>query len=104
MRLAQLHDWVEFTCDIFREVMSGHEIVMTHNDLDPRNILVRGSTVVVLLDWELSGYYPDYWEYAKAMRRPDWETGWVKDRALEKIIKPWSKELSVIWNTTEIIW
>ncbi|KAM0323031.1 hypothetical protein ACHAQA_009130 [Verticillium albo-atrum] len=97
-------DWVGFTCDIFDEVMKGHEIVMTHNDLDPRNILVRGSEIVALLDWELSGYYPEYWEYCKAMRRPDWESGWVRDRALEKVIKPYRMEMTVIWNTNEIIW
>lgn len=101
---AQPHDWVGFTCDILLEVMEGHETVMTHNDLDPRNILVRGSDIVALLDWELSGFYPEYWEYCKAMRRPDWESGWVKDRALDKIVKPYRKELSVIWNVSTIIW
>ena len=104
LKEAQPLDWVNFTCDIFTEVMDGHEVVMTHNDFDPRNILVRGSQVVALLDWELSGYYPEYWEYCKAMRRPDWETGWVRDRALDRILKPYRKELSVMWNTTEIIW
>ncbi|KAH7354217.1 kinase-like domain-containing protein [Plectosphaerella cucumerina] len=94
----------EFNCDVFLEVMKGHGIVMTHNDLEPRNILVRGSEAVALLDWELSGYYPEYWEYCKAMRRPNWESGWVRDRALERVIKPYRMELSVIWNTTEIIW
>lgn len=104
LKTARPEDWVGFTCDIFLEVMKGHEIVLTHNDLDPRNILVRGSEVVALLDWELSGYYPEYWEYCKAMRRPKWESGWVRDRALEKAIRPYRAELSVIWNTTEIIW
>ncbi|KKF96823.1 Acyl-protein thioesterase 2 [Ceratocystis platani] len=50
-------------CKIQVEVMSGHEIVMTHNDFDPRNILVRGSDVVAVLDWEFSGFFPEYWEY-----------------------------------------
>ncbi|KAL1869713.1 hypothetical protein VTK73DRAFT_2954 [Phialemonium thermophilum] len=104
LRRHKSFDWVEFYCDIFEEVMVGHDIVMTHNDFDPRNILVQGSKVVALLDWEMSGYYPEYWEYCKAMRRPDWESGWIKDRALEKIIKPYRKELSVIWNTNEVIW
>ncbi|KAI1171204.1 kinase-like protein [Nemania sp. FL0916] len=95
---------VELTCDIFLEVMKGNEIVFTHNDLAPRNILVQGSKVVSILDWELSGYYPDYWEYCKAWRRPDWQSGWIKERALDKILQPRLKELSVMWNTTEIIW
>ena len=104
LKEAVPEDWSGFTCDIWAEVMTGHEIVMTHNDFDPRNILVRGSEVVALLDWELSGYYPEYWEYCKALRRPTWHSGWIRDRALEKVLQPYRKELSVMWNTREIIW
>ncbi|KAI2615881.1 kinase-like protein [Hypoxylon sp. NC1633] len=99
---SQVH--IDVTCDILLDTMKGHEIVFTHNDFAPRNILVQGSKVVAILDWELAGYYPDYWEYCKAMRRPDWESGWIRERTLDKILKPWLKELSVIWNTIEIIW
>ncbi|OAA66002.1 Protein kinase-like domain protein [Niveomyces insectorum RCEF 264] len=97
-------DWVELYCDVFEDVMQGHDIVLTHGDLDPRNILVQGAQVVALLDWEMAGYYPAYWEYCKAMRRPRWESGWVKDRAVDRILPPWRKELSVIWNLNEVIW
>lgn len=99
LKEAVPHDRVDFTCDIWFEVMKGHEVFMTHNDLDPRNILVRGSEIVALLDWELSGFYPEYWEYCKAMRRPAWESGWIRDRALESVLEPYRKELSVMWNT-----
>jgi len=60
-----------------------HEIVMTHGDLHPRNIMVtetlrasindsgllHGSEIRVtgLLDWEMVGWYPSYWEYVKAL-------------------------------------
>jgi hypothetical protein len=45
---------------------------MTHSDLYPRNILVQldsMSTLQItgLVDWELSGAYPEYWEYVKAL-------------------------------------
>ncbi|KAI1163059.1 kinase-like protein [Nemania serpens] len=95
---------VDVTCDIFQECMKGHEIVLTHNDFAPRNILVQGAKVVAIIDWELAGYYPDYWEYCKAMRRPDWLSGWITEKALDRILQPRLKELSVMWNTTEIIW
>ena len=40
------------------------------------NILVRNDRVVGLLDWELSGWYPDYWEYTSAwlgsVSRTEW--------------------------------
>ena len=54
----------------------GHKIVFTHADLNPRNILVDqitksdGSTswrVAGIVDWENSGYYPEYWDCTKAM-------------------------------------
>lgn len=38
------------------------------------------------------------------MRRPNWESGWIKDKDQEKIIRPYRKEMAVIWNATEIIW
>jgi aminoglycoside phosphotransferase (APT) family kinase protein len=64
---------------------SDHRIVMTHGDLHPRNIMavmepaeevlgrVAAETrtsrvrVVGLIDWETSGWYPEYWEYTKAL-------------------------------------
>ncbi|GAW24519.1 hypothetical protein ANO14919_141060 [Xylariales sp. No.14919] len=95
---------ISMTCEMFLEVMKGHEIVFTHNDFAPRNILVQGSKVVAVVGWELAGYYPDYWEYCKAMRRPDWHSGWVTERALDKILQPRLQELSVMWNTAEILW
>jgi hypothetical protein len=54
----------------------GHKIVFTHADLNPRNILVDkviradgsyGWVVTGIVDWATSGYYPDYWDYTKAM-------------------------------------
>ncbi|RWA05558.1 hypothetical protein EKO27_g9548 [Xylaria grammica] len=40
--------------------------VFTHADLAPRNILVDERVEITgLIDWEFSGWYPDYWEYAK---------------------------------------
>lgn len=55
-----------------------HQIVFTHADLHPRNVMVsisggsdpKGGTVKVtgILDWEMSGWYPVYWEYVKALQ------------------------------------
>ncbi|KAI9933695.1 hypothetical protein ASPWEDRAFT_167965 [Aspergillus wentii DTO 134E9] len=54
-----------------------HEIVFTHADFAPRNVLVDDQGhVTAIIDWEDSGWYPEYWEYVKAMRElnsvPDW--------------------------------
>ncbi|KAL2815991.1 hypothetical protein BJX63DRAFT_430584 [Aspergillus granulosus] len=54
-----------------------HEIVFTHADIAPRNILVdENAQITALLDWEDAGWYPEYWEYIKAFSHwkpiPDW--------------------------------
>ncbi|WEW59036.1 hypothetical protein PRK78_004504 [Emydomyces testavorans] len=54
-----------------------HEIVFTHADLAPRNILVdEHGRVSAILDWEDAGWYPEYWEHYRALRdlrpMPDW--------------------------------
>jgi hypothetical protein len=41
--------------------------VLTHGDLTPRNILVQGNVVTGIIDWERSGFFPEYAEYAFAM-------------------------------------
>lgn len=45
---------------------SGNELVLTHGDLSSLNILVRGDTIVGILDWETAGWFPTYWEYTCA--------------------------------------
>lgn len=94
---------VDLTCDMWTNTMVGHDIILTHGDLDPRNILVEGSTVVAILDWEYAGYYPEYWEYCKAFCRPDWEGLWVASRATDRFLKPYFKELAVVWNCNQVI-
>jgi aminoglycoside phosphotransferase (APT) family kinase protein len=37
----------------------------THGDLSLGNIIVEKGKVVGLIDWEWSGYFPVWWEYAK---------------------------------------
>lgn len=64
-----------------------HKVVITHGDLRLRNIMVTwngllstdyGSDqvstssnsdirITAIIDWEMYGYYPEYWEYIKAL-------------------------------------
>lgn len=51
------------------------EIVFTHGDLVPKNILVNDKgNVTAIVDWEFAGYYPKYWEHSRASR--DTTMGW----------------------------
>lgn len=42
--------------------------VYTHGDLDWSNILVQDGRVSGIIDWESSGYFPDYWEWVTLKR------------------------------------
>jgi hypothetical protein len=75
------------TKDMIRSFMrTDHDIVLTHGDLHPRNIMVslvqepdeqRDSSssgeviynpqLTGVVDWETAGWYPSYWEFAKAL-------------------------------------
>ncbi|KAJ5221445.1 Aminoglycoside phosphotransferase [Penicillium citrinum] len=74
-------DLVQSAPDLLRHyakyaLTDDHEIVFTHADISPRNILVEEGHVIVILDWEDAGWYPAYWEYTQVLRQlklvPDW--------------------------------
>ncbi|CVK94657.1 uncharacterized protein FPRN_10121 [Fusarium proliferatum] len=66
--------------------------VLTHGDLSPRNIMVNGSTITGIIDWELSGFYPEYVEYAFALSiGPGLEEWWK--RVLKEVLEPCSSEM-----------
>ena len=59
----------------------------THGDLQGKNILLgrqsegserdQGGFEITLIDWEFSGWYPSYWEFAKAfLACGRWENDW----------------------------
>ncbi|OIW24544.1 kinase-like protein [Coniochaeta ligniaria NRRL 30616] len=43
-----------------------HRIVFTHGDLNMRNIIMNNGRLSGIVDWENSGWYPEYWDYTKA--------------------------------------
>ena len=43
----------------------------THGDFASRNIMVkRDGTITAIIDWDSAGWFPEYWEYTKAMFTP----------------------------------
>lgn len=80
------------------------EIVLTHNDLHPRNIIVRDGKVVAIIDWELAGFYPEYWEYVKAWYRAGFDEPWVQDRAVDKVLQPYPLAHAVYEHTRDVVW
>jgi thiamine kinase-like enzyme len=84
----------------FKDVFQSHVPVFSHADFQRKNVLLRDSSTttktgsvadvtdrqIVIIDWEFAGWYPRYWEYARAMFAcgrwdDDWNY-WV-DRTLE---------------------
>ncbi|PKX91128.1 uncharacterized protein P174DRAFT_463267 [Aspergillus novofumigatus IBT 16806] len=57
------------------------DIKLTHGDLNRRNIIVSSTSPVrvVIVDWQQSGWYPDYWEYCKAVFTCWYEDEWRRD-------------------------
>jgi aminoglycoside phosphotransferase (APT) family kinase protein len=70
-----------------------YSTVFTHGDLAPRNILVRDGKIVGIIDWETAGWFPEYWEYARA-----WTSSWRfkewKER-LGEVLKVYEDELRI---------
>ncbi|KAF5646163.1 kinase [Fusarium sp. NRRL 52700] len=74
----------------------GHQTVFTHADLNLRNILVdkvtrldgtRGWAISGIVDWENSGFYPEYWDCTKAQFEGfRWDGRWTK--ALVEVFRP----------------
>lgn len=68
-----------------------HRIFLTHGDLTPRNIVMQDGKISGIIDWEESGWYPEYWEFIKFFERPA-EADW-KDYAEEVFPQLYSQEL-----------
>lgn len=57
---------------------SGHKIVFTHGDLNMRNVLVHNGRLSGIVDWENSGWFPEYWDYTKAHYITKLNKRWLK--------------------------
>lgn len=93
--------WVDTVSDMVFALES-HHIVMIYGDMNPWSIIVQGSKFVSFFDSEVSGYYPEYWEYAKALYRPAWESKWIETRAVGSILDFYSIELAVVLGENSI--
>ena len=85
---------------------TNHQRVMTHSDLRPENIIVSYTApditgqasigITGLIDWEVSGVYPEYWEYVKAIAHVRWSpSDWYSYLPTEVIgnhIDAWRQE------------
>jgi aminoglycoside phosphotransferase (APT) family kinase protein len=85
-RLAETHP--QSSIRLFRAILSNmptHRIVFTHADLQGRNIIARrtnsdieghGKLELTIIDWEMSGWYPEYWEFCNSLIFNTFATEW----------------------------
>ncbi|EFZ02052.1 Protein kinase-like domain protein [Metarhizium robertsii ARSEF 23] len=67
--------WIKMIRSAMR---ADHDLVATHADLHPRNIMVEWDTeeggtlhITAIIDWEPAGWYPEHWEFVKALHTVD---------------------------------
>jgi len=72
---------------------SGHRFVLTHGDLSDRNILVKDGKITGLVDWEFSGWYPEYWESVQAQVSPSHDPYWRE--VLGQVLDPYPEMLEL---------
>lgn len=89
----------------FPEVFRDHEPTFSHADLQRKNIVMRypstdgdtdsGGTSAepepVIIDWEFAGWYPSYWEYARALFACGrWDDDW--NEWVDEFLEPFRNE------------
>ncbi|WVO17677.1 hypothetical protein L204_105374 [Cryptococcus depauperatus] len=78
----------------FREYLpdTGH-IYFTHGDLTLGNIMISDPPgprrVVSIIDWEQSGWYPEYWEYCKLLYGVEYSHEWRSDKWAYRVVRPY---------------
>jgi len=80
--LVTMHDTTDWGSPIF-----------THGDLSSLNVLVRGESIVGIVDWETAGWYPSYWEYTTASQVNFRNEMWAA--YIDKFLEPRPTELEM---------
>ncbi|KAK8257954.1 kinase-like domain-containing protein [Phyllosticta capitalensis] len=67
--------------------------VFTHGDLSSLNIMCEGDDITGIVDWETSGWFPDYWEYTTACQVNPQNLFWSEE--IDKFLNPLPRELAL---------
>lgn len=72
----------------------GYKIMLTHNDIVARNVMVKGDNVCAIVDWELAGFFPEYWEYCSAVSRADPGSHFEREVGFDAVLESYPEELA----------
>jgi aminoglycoside phosphotransferase len=66
---------------------SGHKIVLTHGDINMRNIMVKDGKLSCIIDFETAAWLLEYWDYTKARWVTKFNRRWIKivDKVFEEL-------------------
>ncbi|KAE8378983.1 hypothetical protein BDV26DRAFT_303885 [Aspergillus bertholletiae] len=89
-------------------VLQGHRPTLTHGDVQQKNIMVVENTSrpnnqggrsfdVVLVDWENSGWFPDFWECCCASHPFifQWDEDWSWQ--VQEFVQVWPAEMAIMY-------
>ncbi|KAG5290134.1 phosphotransferase enzyme family protein [Histoplasma ohiense] len=93
----QLPDSLKYK-DPYREFLPDDGTIrFTHGDLHRGNIIVSRTDpprVMAVIDWTHAGWYPDYWEYCKALYTSDYNGEW-RNTWIPRFLEQYPKEFAV---------
>lgn len=69
-----------------------YRTVFSHGDFGPHNMILRNGTVFVI-DWEMAGWTPEYWDYIRAYAARGHFTAWWS--MFQKVVDRYDEELEV---------
>jgi len=95
-----------FALMIVRGLGHEHRFVFTHADLTPRNIIVRNGKLEAIIDWEFAGFYPEYWEYAKALYTVSLGSHWAVhiDNIMPQVYYHEAALMMVVRQNVPVLW
>jgi aminoglycoside phosphotransferase len=81
-----------------QQLADDHGIVFTHADLCGDHIFVEPTTgkITGLIDWEMAGWWPAYWEYAKSQFGGRYQTWWTT--LVANFLHPYQHEFRIDWD------
>ncbi|OGM42143.1 hypothetical protein ABOM_009160 [Aspergillus bombycis] len=85
LRQTESPQYIRLLQTMVDSTLHSHRTVFAHGDLQPKNIMVQeveshdGESPkfkITIIDWEISGWYPEYWDFCNATIscrfKPDW--------------------------------
>ena len=84
---TELSQYIQLLQKTVDSTLHNHHPVFTHGDLQLKNIMVEkaesrndGSPAfkIILIDWEIAGWYPEYWEFCNATISCRFKPNWLE--------------------------